>query len=157
MFWGDRKGWSARYRQNSDFYMGNDLQKTLIKANKLFWRSPLPQKIGDCYQIDLGKERIISGFYEIDIERDNEVPAKYTLKLYNKGGIRESEPNHLVRNNIYGVGRVHQEFPATKVQRIEIMISKPTLDDNGQPYHWKIYGFELTEVMFFGHFIKRRI
>lgn len=155
--WGGRKGWSARYRHNSDFYMGNDLQKTLIRGNKLFWLCPFPQKIGDYCQIDLGKEKVISGFYEIDIERDNLIPDEYELRLYNKGAIQETEPNHIARDPIYGNARVYVEFPPIKVQRIEIRIRKPNLDENGKPYHWKIYGFELCEVMFLQHFIRKRI
>ena len=109
-----------------------------------------PQRSGDCFQIDLAKERIIAGFDEIDIERDNQVPAKYTLKLLDKNGDR-------ARDDVSGIARVKRKFPPTKVQYIEIMVSEPTVNNNGEPYLWKIFGFELVEVMLFGHFIKRKI
>ena len=159
--WPGREGWSARYNHNSSIHTipaGDDLQRTLIRDNKRFWISPFPQKTGDYYQIDLKKERIISGFYEIDIEFDNQIPLKYLLRFYNRGGIKETEPNHLARREpIRGRGRVIEQFPPIKVQRIEIIILEPNLDKDGNPYHWKIYGFELEEVMFLRHFLRRKI
>jgi len=158
--WPGREGWSIRYNHNSSIHntqAGDDLQRTLIRDNKCFWISPFPQKAGDYYQIDLKKERIISGFYEIDIEFDNQIPFKYSLVLYNRGGIKETEPTHLAEYRIHGKGRVIEKFPPIKVQRIEIVILEPNLDEGGNPYLWKIYGFELEEVMFFRHFLRRKI
>lgn len=159
--WPGREGWSIRYNHNSSIHTisaTNDLQRTLTRGNRCFWISPFPQKVGDYYQIDLKKERIISGFYEIDIETDNQIPLKYSLVLYNRGGIKETEPTHLaIIDRIRGKGRVIEKFPPIKVQRIEIVILEPNLDKDGSPHFWKIFGFELEEVMFFRHFIRRRI
>ena len=156
--WPGREEWEVRYRYDShSYYTGNDLQRTLKRGNTLFWVSPVPQQIGNYYQVDLKKERIISEVQEIDIEFDNQIPLKYTLKLFNRGIPQYQEPNHRARDNIYGVGRVSQKFPPTKVQRIEIMIAKPNTDESGKPYHWKIYGIRLREVKLFHRFIEKDI
>ena len=156
--WGGRDKWTAKYRYNhSEYYTGDDIQRTLVKNNNLPWISPVPQKIGDCYVVDLDKERILSEIHEIDIEYDNQIPLKYTLKLYNRGTPRYTEPVCRARDNLYGTIRVSQKFPPTRVERIEIMITEPNVDDNGQPYHWKIYGIRLKEAKLLGRFVHRFI
>ena len=159
--WPGREGWSVRYKHNSDVYMESDLQRILVRDNTSYWRSLFTQAVGDYYQIQLQKEMVIDGFCEIDIETDNQIPLEYSLRLYNKGkgklGIKEGEPNNIAREPICGKGRVSTRFPPVKVQRIEVRIRKPNLDDNKQPYFWKIFGFELSEVMFFRHFVRRRV
>jgi len=154
-----RRGWSAKYihkilkdgKYYSNWDVANELQRTLDRNNRRFWHSNFPQQEGSSYQITLDKERIISGFYEIDIERDNNVPCQYALRLYNRGGDKRLEPNHMARHQICGAGRVSEEFPPIKVQRIEIVITKANLDESGKPYLWKIYGFDLKEMMLLKH------
>jgi len=157
--WPGRENWAVSYKRKGDkkIYAEDDLQRILIKGNKRHWASAYRQQAGDWWAIDLGKGRIISGFEEIDIETDEHIPFEYSLRLYDKGRIKGLEAKHIARDAIRGKGRVRQEFPPTRLQRIEIRISKPNLDDNRNPYEWKIYGFELAEVMFFKRFLRRRI
>ncbi len=154
--WRGRELWQAQYCYGSQFDNGYELQGTLLRHNRLFWCSPCPQQIGHYYQIDLGKERVIRKIYDNSPPR-NEVPYKWELRLYNRGGDKRTEPNHIARKPIFGRGIADIQFLPTKVERIQIRIVQPNLDNHQNPYFWHIYGFELEEVIFLGHFIGRRV
>jgi len=157
--WGGREGWEATYSYNSTKDMGKELQRILIKDNGRFWRSPVPQSKGAYLKVKIKKigllkrGRVIDAI-EFDADSGNEIPQLASIIFYR------------VRGDNWGYTRKHltathkiitERFSPVKIDGFGIQINVPNYDDNGKPYHWKIFNFRLREVKLFGRWIRRWI
>lgn len=53
--------------------------------------------------------------------------------------------------------RIIEEFPATRIHAIEIVILEPRTNEDGKPYAWRIERVYLWEIKLFGRYIEKKI
>jgi hypothetical protein len=152
--WPGRDGWSAECIPKEK---GMDTDDRL-NPNRAWesgsaerWCQMRMMKVGDYYNLDIAKPRVISRIKLIC--KEHSYPMKYELRIkqddnhpWEDGGIHDSG------NGGLGYMEVNLDKPR-KLKGLSFIITEPRINPrnvNGQPPAWSIFDIVLTEMRLFG-------
>ena len=156
-WWPSKLNWefsTERHAKNSEF-QEQVFSKGIQSVN---WKSMTPQVEGMFYQLDMKKERVISGVW-FNHGLSNNVPEEWELTFLRElGGY--ANPNKTTKE-IFIRGKdsilVQELERPVKVRLIQARIRKPRQRDDGSNYFWLIGDIVLRENRIFGRWCRRII